>query len=252
MKMVFRFTLIGILVGLYNNSAVSHIVDPNPVRPTARVYWDQPFGSGPGSINVATSISFHIGFHDPNDPFETHAHPGEYFMNHVIEKPDGSTPVFSYYYDSFHLDAYDPTAAFHAGPSSWSISGCMKGFGQSHGWLDNRTIRSVAVRCRKMKAQGVKCGDCTETSIDAWNAQDVFDELRGIVAIAKQLNPDITGAVNRNGEIFLAYNNVLNEAIDFPVHVLSEVTDVLAVPAAPSVRKQKGTITTSWGTLKKG
>lgn len=41
MKMIFRITLIGILVGLYNNSAVSHIVGPTPVRPSASVYWDQ-------------------------------------------------------------------------------------------------------------------------------------------------------------------------------------------------------------------
>lgn len=40
MKMVFRVGLIGILVGLYNNSVISHIVDPTPVRPSARVYWD--------------------------------------------------------------------------------------------------------------------------------------------------------------------------------------------------------------------
>ena len=219
MKLVFRITLIGILVGLYNNSAVSHIVDPAPVRPTARVYWDQPFGSGPGNINVVTSISFHIGFHDPNNPFETHAHPGEYFMNHVIEKPDGSTPVFSYHYNSFHLDAYNPDEPFHAGPSSWSISGCMKGFGQSQGWIDNITINATAVKCRKMAAQASPCGVCTETSTAAWNEQEVFDELKGIVEAAKQTNPDITGAVNRNGQIFLAYNNVLNEAVDFPVHV---------------------------------
>lgn len=55
-----------------------------------------------------------------------------------------------------------------------------------------------------------------------------------------------------NGQIFLAHNNVLNESVDFPVHVLSEVTDVSKVPAAPSVRKQKGTLTASWGALKKG
>lgn len=173
-------------------------------------------------------------------------------MNHVIKNPDGSTPVFSYYYDSFHLDADNLSDTYHAGPSSHSISGCMKGFGQSQGWLDNMTTWTAAVRCRKMREQGAQCGVCTETSTAAWNAQEVFDELKGIVEIAKQLNPDVTGAVNCNGQIFLAHNNELNEAVDFPVHVLSEVTDVLAVPAAPSVRKRKGTLTTSWGALKKG
>ena len=174
-------------------------------------------------------------------------------MNHVIEDADGDTVAFSYYYNSFNLDAYTPIRNFDTDPpSSHSISGCMKGFGQSQGWLDNRTTWTAYVKCRKMREQGVMCGVCTETSTNAWNAQEVFDELKGIVEIAKQVNPEVTGAVNRNGQIFLAHNNALNEAVDLPALMLSEVTDVLEVPAAPSVRKRKGTLTTSWGALKQG
>ena len=253
MKNVFRITVIGILVCMSINRAVAHITTHNPVRPSARVFWSNPFGSGPGNINVVTTVSFNIGFHDPNEGGSDHIHPGEYFMNHVIEDADGDPVVFAYYYDSFELDIHDPDDTFHTDPpSTHSISGCMKGFGQSQGWVSTRSTWTAAVRCRKMKEQGASCGTCTETSTDSWSAQEVFDELKNVVAAAKQLNPDVTGAVNRNGQIFLAHNNALNEAVDFPVHVLSEVTNVLAVPAAPAVRKPNGTLTTSWGALKKG
>ena len=174
-------------------------------------------------------------------------------MHHVIENADGDPVVFVYFFDGFELDIDDPDKTIHTDPpSSHSISGCMKGFGQAQGWVYTRSTSTAAVRCRKMREHGAVCGVCTETSTNAWNAQEVFDELKGIVEAAKQLNPDVMGAVNRNGQIFLAHNNALNEAVDLPALMLSEVTDVLEVPAAPSVRKRKGTLTTSWGALKKG
>ena len=40
MKMVLRITVIGILVCMSINRAAAHIVNPRPVRPSARVYWD--------------------------------------------------------------------------------------------------------------------------------------------------------------------------------------------------------------------
>lgn len=247
MKTAFRITLFGLLVGLYSNIAVSHITTPSPVRPSARVYWSNPFSVGPGNINVATTVSFKIGFHDPNEGGSDHKHPGEYFMNHVIEDADGVPVVFAYFYDSFALDINKPSKPFHSPVSSRSINGCMKGFGQAQGWVSTRATWTAAVRCRKMRERGAQCGTCTEGNTASWSAQEAFDELKNVVATAKLSNPDVTGAVNRNGHIFLSRNDTPDDV----VHELSDVTDVLVVAAAPAVRKQKGTLTTSWGALKK-
>ncbi len=262
MKAVVCVTLLYVLCFLYIGVSESHITTSSPISTWARVEADETVG-GQRTIVCDGAASGYSGPHEAPLHPEPHIFLG---VNHHVITLDidrANSIVFVYHMRNKTIYGGDSRTSRIIPPTERSVLGqALWGFawawGEIHteGESDHVTApassHSLVVHPNDGGAaqasniliplQPIQQGSDLSRRIEA--------ELSEVIDNARQTDPQITDAVNYNGRIYTFRSD---EDMEFDgTGVLSNVTAVAPIPAAPGKRNPRSiTTTTTWAAIKK-
>lgn len=250
-------TLLVILNLCIVNLAIGHPGTGYGISRSAKVDWEpSPTGQGPGTVYADTSLSFHYGTHNEGDAHADGGHTFEGLQHRGIFKLNGEVKAAEYWLDTKSDDEDPPSTefVFDHPRLERSAEQCFDVFAKSAGYfrwgtkIYNETRTSISAR-KNLPDFLCNLNNSQETDFP-WEHEDAYNELRQIVADRQLTDSNVTGAVNRNGLIYVIRNNSVPENFN-PVDGIESnvIQDVAQAPSPFHGRRRLLTVT--WASLKK-
>lgn len=241
-----------LLVVWVTENAISHPGDGATVEAFADVYWlPHPTGQGNGDVYIESWVKFTAGTHNAGEPHEDPGHEMESLQNHAVHDTSGRRLYFKYFYEldrRVHL----PRVTITKGTPKYSRSAeaCFDMFGYASGkyrWGNTKIYQPVRTKSDRDWLPKSRCRDLGRSARRVTMPHDeIYEELRLAVELARLSDPTITGAVNENGRIHV-YSGVPETELDPAEGMLSGVVE--EIPAAPTLYSPSK-LATTWAMMK--
>ena len=242
-----------LLVVWVTEEVKSHPGDGATVEAFADVYWKpHPSGRGNGDVYIESWVKFTAGVHNPGDEHEDPGHEMESLQNHTVHGTAGEQIYFKYFYDLDRRVVLPRVTISKTAPKySRSAEACFDMFGYASGkyrWGNLKIYHPVKTKEDRQWLPRHLCRDLGRSAAQRAELphDEIYEELRLAVELARELDPNITGAVNENGRIYV-YSGEPEVELDPDEGTLSSVVE--EIPAAPTLYNPSK-LATTWAMLK--